>query len=242
MIPFVYIILFIILLLLLFIWSLFLKIKNKRGINKPNAFYAYIVKGVSDALLHLFNVSVKVTGEEKLPDTRKFLLVNNHLANFDQMAILKFLKRKYRPIIFVSKPQNMHIPICGPFITRAGYIPINREDPREGLKAINKAVEYMEQYDVPIGISPEGTRNKTKDLMLPFHPGSFKIATKAQCPIVVIALHNTNLVHKRLPFRHTTIYLNVLDVVYPEDYKDMNTIEIAEKCRNEILADLRKEK
>jgi 1-acyl-sn-glycerol-3-phosphate acyltransferase len=136
----------------------------------------------------------------------------------------------------------MHIPICGPFITRAGYIPINREDPREGLKAINKAVEYMEQYDVPIGISPEGTRNKTKDLMLPFHPGSFKIATKAQCPIVVIALHNTNLVHKRLPFRHTTIYLNVLDVVYPEDYKDMNTIEIAEKCRNEILDDLRKEK
>jgi 1-acyl-sn-glycerol-3-phosphate acyltransferase len=238
LVPALYLVFYILTLIILIIWGSFLKIGNKKGIDKPHPFYASIIRNVSSTTIHLLNTRVKVNGLEKLPDNRKFILINNHISNFDQMALLDILPKKYRPIIFISKPQNMKLPIAGPFVERAGYIPINRENPKKGLEAINKAVDFINRYDVPIGISPEGTRNKTKEIMLPFHPGSFKIAYKANCPVVVCSIKNTNLVHKNTPFKHTTIYVNILDVIYPKQFENMNTIELSEICRNKIIEDL----
>ena len=39
-------------------------------------------------------------------------------------------------------------------------------------------------------IFPEGTRNKVEGTFLPFHAGSFKIATKAKVPVVPVTLVN----------------------------------------------------
>ena len=40
-------------------------------------------------------------------------------------------------------------------------------------------------------IFPEGTRNKGTEPLLPFHDGSLKIAEKAECPVVPVAINNT---------------------------------------------------
>ena len=51
-------------------------------------------------------------------------------------------------------------------------------------------------------IFPEGTRNRNEtDLpLLPFHEGSFRIATKAGCPIVPVAITNmVSLFEKQFP-------------------------------------------
>lgn len=70
---------------------------------------------------------------------------------------------------------------------------LDRENIKEGLKTILKAIEYVKS-GVSICIFPEGTRNKSEDEleMLPFHDGSFKIAQKTGCPIIPIALSNTS--------------------------------------------------
>ena len=61
-----------------------------------------------------------------------------------------------------------------------------------GLKTILAAVDKVKS-GISICIFPEGTRNKNEDDldMLPFHEGSFKIATKAKCPIIPIAINNS---------------------------------------------------
>ena len=69
---------------------------------------------------------------------------------------------------------------------------LDREDIKQGLKTILTAIDKMKS-GISICIFPEGTRNKNDDEteLLPFHEGSFKIATKSGCPIVPIAMNNT---------------------------------------------------
>lgn len=78
---------------------------------------------------------------------------------------------------------------------------------------------------VSIFIFPEGTRSKDENVTLPFHEGSFKIATKAKCPIVPVVITNSNRIFEdHLPWikkTHITIeYCKpiILDEM-PEDIK-----------------------
>ena len=43
---------------------------------------------------------------------------------------------------------------------------------------------------ISICIFPEGTRNRTDDVLLEFHDGSFKIAEKTGCPVVPMSINN----------------------------------------------------
>lgn len=68
---------------------------------------------------------------------------------------------------------------------------LDRENPKEGLKTILQAIDYV-KHGISICIFPEGTRNKGEELsLLPFHNGSFKIAEKTGCPIIPMSLNNT---------------------------------------------------
>ena len=66
---------------------------------------------------------------------------------------------------------------------------LDRNDLKQGLKTILTAIEKVKS-GISICIFPEGTRNKNEDEldMLPFHEGSFKIAAKANCPIIPMAI------------------------------------------------------
>lgn len=227
--PLVYLIFFI-WCIILFIWSLFLS--SKKEIKKPNRFYNRIVLETDYFILFFFRIHVKFKGKEKLPKDQRYLIVNNHISNFDQMVMMKYLKPL--PIIFISKEGNFKIPIAGKFIYNAGYIKLNRDDPRVGIKAIKKAISYIEENKASISISPEGTRNKTDSILLPFHPGSFKIATISKAPIVISGIKGTNKVIKRFPWRYTKVEFEILEVLSYDNYKDKTTVEIANYCENII--------
>ena len=69
---------------------------------------------------------------------------------------------------------------------------LDRQDIKAGMKTILTAIDKVKS-GISICIFPEGTRNKGENEleMLPFHEGSFKIATKAGCPIIPIAISNS---------------------------------------------------
>ena len=69
---------------------------------------------------------------------------------------------------------------------------LDREDIKQGLKTILQAADYVKS-GISVCIFPEGTRNKNADEtdMLPFHDGSFKIATRAKSPIIPVAISNS---------------------------------------------------
>ena len=231
-IPMVFILLFLIMLIVLFFIGLFFNM-NKSN-DKPSKFALFFVNNINYLLCKLARVKIKVNNKDLMPN-EDVIIVTNHISNFDPMVVMKTYHRK--KIYCITKYGNLKIPLCGPYIYKAGFIPINRENPKEGVKAIKKAVSYLDNKIGSIYICPEGTRSKDGRLH-EFHPGSFKLALWSNKPIVVISVKNTNMIHKNFPFKRTNVELNVLKVISYDEYKDLTAVEISEMTYNLIKQDL----
>ena len=210
-------------------------ISKKKEITKPNKFYNYFVTETMKLLLFFSRSKVHMEGAEKIPRDTKYLLVANHRSNFDPITCLaKFGKND---LVFVSKPENFSLPIAGGWIHHAGFMAIDRENPKNALVTINKAADYLKNQVVSVGIFPEGTRNKTTEPLLPFKNGALKIATKAQCPIVVAAMKNTREVQHNFPWKRTHIYLHI-EVISAEEVKESNTAKLSERVYDILKANV----
>ncbi len=216
------------------VWLISLTIKKKEYDNF-NKFYNFIFNITEELVFDLARVTIETKGIEKMPHNEKYLLVYNHKSKFDPMTQSVVLKKDH--LIHISKPENFKIPLAGNFALRNRYLPIDRNNARHALITINKAAEMIEKGEASVGISPEGTRN-TKDGLLPFRAGSFKIALKSHCPIVVCTMRNCEKVHKNFPLQRTTIQMHVVEVIPYEKYKEMTTIEISKMVRKLMLDDL----
>lgn len=181
--------------------------------------------GISSLALGYCGVRTKVYGSEKLPKNERFLLVCNHRSLFDPLIIVKYLK-DYN-IAFVGKPEALSLPAVGKVGYAAGCLPIDRGNDREAVKTVLAAADYLKKDFCSMVIFPEGTRNRTEDILLPFHAGSFKIAQKAGVPVVVAALRGTGSISKNMFRRSTDTELHILEVIPAERVKETKTRELA---------------
>ena len=160
---------------------------NKKDPNpKRFAFYRKLLVTSIGPLLQLGAIQVKLVGEEKLPEGG-FLLVGNHRSDFDPITAMYALRG--RGVTFVTKKENLDIPVGGRLIAGAGCISLDRADDRQGLVVIRQVVRRIQAGEA-IGIYPEGTRSKTGEL-LPFRVGCFTAALWAKCPLVVLKTAGT---------------------------------------------------
>lgn len=138
-----------------------------------------------EGLLWFLGLSVKVKGESLPPRGRQYVFFSNHQSQLD-IPVLEKVLRDYN-IRFLAKRSLFKIPFFGWGIGALDYIPVEREDPREGLKSIIACVEKLKNDRVSLVVFPEGTRSATGEL-LPFKIGGFLIPLKAGvavCPLVI---------------------------------------------------------
>ena len=214
-----------------FICSLF--INPKKEYDKNSKFYRKLLHTYTWLVLKLLRVKIDVTGIEKIPQNTRFVLVGNHRSNFD--PIITWLVFKRYDLAFISKESNFKIPVFGRIIRKCCYMAIDRENPRNAIKTINRASNLIKSNEVSVAVYPEGTRNKEGNGLLPFHNSVFKIAQKANVPIVIVGVSGTESIHKRTPWKRTHVQLQVLDVINAENVMAMKTNEIGEIVRNTLL-------
>lgn len=196
----------------------------------------YIARG-GELCCFYCNVHPHVNGEEKIPKDGRFLFVANHRSLFDPLALFHAL-RAYN-LAYISKPSNMKLPVLGAIAAGACFLPIDRTNDREALKTILCAADYLKRDLCSICIYPEGTRSKTREL-LPFHHGSFKIAQRANVPLVIAAVSGTDLVKKNILRRRTDVYIDILEVIPAEEVKAQTTAALSDHAREIIAEALRK--
>ena len=168
---------------------------------------------------------------EKFPD-EPFVLVSNHLSNFDPVVVLA--KVKGRKIAFISKPSNFKIPIAGPYVHLAGFLAIDRENAMRAMRTIKRAAELVVSEQMIMGIYPEGTRNKSGEGLLEFKEGAFLLAKRANAPVVVITTKGTHNLGKSMLIKSTKVELEVIEVIDKETIKDMKLNEISAHVRESI--------
>jgi len=151
-------------------------------------------------------ISASCEGLSLLP-TPPFLLMANHQSALDILTLLAAMPLSFR---FIAKAELFRIPLFGRAIRKAGYISIDRENPREALKAMEEAVEKIREGTTVL-IFPEGTRSPDGKL-LPFMKGAFFLASRAAVPVVPLAIVGTNRLQppgKAVPGRkgHVTVHV-----------------------------------
>ena len=224
----VFALLALLLMYLLFIGVCCLLVNPEKEYDKNSPFYRFLLDSATAAAMKLLRIQVHVSGIEKIPKDTKVLFVSNHRSNFDPIVTWYALK-KWK-IAFISKPSNFKIPFFGRIIRKCCFMPIDRENPRKAIPTINRAAKLLRKQEVSVGIYPEGTRSKNGQL-LPFHNGVFKIAQKAEAPIVVLCMTGTEKVSKRTPFRRTDVYVDVLEVFSAQGIKETKTEMIGTAVR-----------
>lgn len=176
------------------------------------------------------NIDLQVYGKENIPKENGFLFYANHQGLFDILAICAACDN---PLSAVLKKELANIPFLKQIVACTKAFPMDREDIKQSMEVIlgvTKEVMNGRNYL----IFPEGTRSKMGNQMLEFHGGSFKCATKAKCPVIPIALIDSFKVLDQKGCKPVTVQLHFLSPIYYEEYKSMNTKELAALVRGRI--------
>lgn len=191
-----------------------------------------MVQWAFKVILFLSGTKLTVIGEENVPADEAVLYIGNHKSFFD---IVITYARCPRLTGYVSKLSMQKVPLLSIWMTRLHCLFLNREDIREGLKTILAGIDNIKN-GISMCIFPEGTRNKTDDLLLPFKEGSFKMAEKTGCAIIPMALTNSaEIFENHFPFiKSTHVILEYGTPIYLSDLDKETRKKIGAYCHDII--------
>lgn len=186
----------------------------------------YILKMAVDS----GNIDMKVYGQENIPDEDGLLVCGNHQGMFDMLAVVASFDR---PLAAVLKKELANIPFLKQVVACTHSYPMDREDVRQSMKVIMGVTKEMSEGRNFL-IFPEGTRSRKGNQMLAFHGGTFKCATKSKGTILPFALVDSFKVLDHNGVDPVTVQLHYLKPIPYEEYKEMNTNEIAVMVHDRI--------
>lgn len=160
---------------------------------------------------------VTVIGEENVPKDEAVLYILNHRSMLD---IILTYARCPGLTGYVAKKELEKFPFLSWWMKWLYCLFLDRKDMKEGMKTILTAIDQVKN-GISVAIFPEGTRSKTEKEtdMLPFHEGSFKIATKSGCPIVPVAITGSvNIFEAQFPkVRPANVVIEYGKPIYPKE-------------------------
>ena len=119
----------------------------------------------------------KIINKEVIPKDGPILIVGNHKHIYDQCLTIMATKR---PIHYMAKKEYFEGKLAW-FFKFVGCICVNRNGNDKAAK--NYAIDILKNNGA-IGLFPEGTRNKTSKLLLPFKFGTVSMAQKTNATII----------------------------------------------------------
>ena len=124
----------------------------------------------------------KIINKEVIPKEGPILIVGNHKHIYDQCLTIMATKRV---IHYMAKKEYFDGKMAW-FFKLVGCIPVDRSI--KDHNATEKALKVLNSGGA-IGLFPEGTRNKTKDVfLLPFKFGTVSMAKKTNATIIPFGL------------------------------------------------------
>lgn len=136
--------------------------------------------------LLLSGVHVDILGREHLKPGRSYVIVANHLSQFDIWVLYGYLGADFR---WVMKQELRRFPVIGYCCARLGHVFVNRGDRASAIASLEQAKRRMVN-GTSILFFPEGTRSRSGELQ-PFKKGAFRMARDLDLPILPVTLSGT---------------------------------------------------
>ncbi|MBD5632385.1 MAG: 1-acyl-sn-glycerol-3-phosphate acyltransferase [Clostridia bacterium] len=151
-----------------------------------------------------------------------YIIVGNHLSVLD---VIPSAYATDKPVYFMAKKELFEKGIMKKFAEKSQAIPVNRDG--NDVRAVMQSMKILKRGGI-VNIFPEGTRNKTDDIFLPFKSGAAALSIKTKTPIIPIIQ-----VKKIRPFHKIRAYYGE-PFEFTEYYGKKLTQEDIEVC-DEIL-------
>lgn len=123
----------------------------------------------------------KYINKKNIPKNVPVVLAGNHKSNFDCASLVCSTNRV---VHFLAKKELLDTKMKW-FFKGMGIIPVDRKN--KNPQALQEAIKNLNENKV-IGIFPEGTTNKTNDIIMPFKYGAVKMASETNAYIVPFSI------------------------------------------------------
>lgn len=192
------------------IWLLVLPFDKERDIIH------WILSWQSRILVWLLPIwKIRIEGREKGLKETPFVIISNHQSILD-ILLINCLRYRFK---WISKIENMKLPVLGWYLRMADYIIINRGNKESKEEMMEKSFQYLKD-GTSIMMFPEGTRSVDGEIGF-FKRGAFQLAINAHVPILPVVLDGSGGVLPKHGLIFTTghkIMIKVLDPVIPESF------------------------
>jgi 1-acyl-sn-glycerol-3-phosphate acyltransferase len=171
--------------------------------------YMYFAReGWGRQILWLAGARVTVKGGAAVDWSRPYVVAANHASQIDIPLLFFCLPM---PIRFLAKRSLFFIPIFGWSLALARFVAIDRGRSSSARRSIARAAEKIKRGP-SLAVFPEGTRTPDGAIH-PFKSGAFIIASRAEVPILPVAIRGTYAV---LPKSGWLIRAGTVEVVVGE--------------------------
>lgn len=122
-----------------------------------------------------------IIGKEFIPKEGRVILAGNHKSYLDPLLVAYGTKR----CVHYFAKDSLYKGIKKPIFKGLGIIPVNRKI--KDKNSLYKGIDVLNN-DLVVGIFPEGTINKTDDIVMNFKFGAVKMAYETNSKIVPFSI------------------------------------------------------
>jgi 1-acyl-sn-glycerol-3-phosphate acyltransferase len=138
-------------------------------------------------IIALCGIQVGVEGAEHIDRTRSYVIISNHLSNFDIWATLACVPAKIR---FVAKKELLRFPVFGQAFALSDHIIIDRSKPEQAIEIITRQARDRIGEGFCILFYAEGTRSRDGKVHA-FKRGGAMLALQTGLPIIPMSVSGT---------------------------------------------------
>jgi 1-acyl-sn-glycerol-3-phosphate acyltransferase len=179
--------------------------------------------------------TIDVSGREKIVKGTTYVIISNHQSILD-ILLLYFVRYKFK---WISKIENIKVPILGWYLKMADYIIIDRGNEESKVRMLEESYQCLKS-GTSIMLFPEGTRSYDSKIGF-FKRGAFQLAIQANIPVLPIIIDGTGslLPKKGLIFGGgQTLRVRILDPVAPESFGTDKPDILAKNFQDEMIKKL----
>ena len=168
-------------------------------------------------------INYRIAGTEKLIKNQPYIYVSNHTSFLDLPGLCLAIPGQFRPL---AKKELLSIPVFG-WVVNAVTVVVDRSSPESRNQSLLNLIRIL-KLGIPALIFPEGTQNRTDQILQPFKDGAFRMALETQAPIVPIAINGAAelLPPGTFSARPGIIHIQIGEPVLPVSYQGMSVQDL----------------